>query len=1066
LFKKFERGKIFEQRVEMSTQFGTYTLIKELGHGFGGVVYLAESNQQQVALKQLQINEGCLTPEEVLESFKSEFSVLKELNHPHIVKILDFGFDLPSKKYFFTTEYIEGADVFEATRNLDPEQIESLFVQALRALSYLHRRQVYHHDIKPANLLVETYHDHQVTKLIDFGMTRLRKKGVLAGSPAYLAPEAILGQESLDGRADLYALGVAWYECLTGENPFRRSDLKEMLHLQKVWTPPPITSYSPEIPSYLDPIFDKLLKKNPAERYHHADQVIRDLNLSSRHRYPLETMATALAYLPGEGQLVGRQREWAEVISCFDKVFTLRTDSIGCIAISGDPGTGKSRLLKELKYYAQLHTVSVMEVKEIPFPELTTDCVVILEDATKESIDSLRQWLKQPHRYQLLAAVTSANTRSIASLGNHIHLNPFDLTGVAQYIGSVLGVESSPQFLVDELLSRSQGNPLILTEILHSLISSHQIFDEAGQWSPSFLKEIGINFQKFQVPKTLNEYCKNRYNNLPKDCRKILIAVAIAKAPLERNFLKKNNLGVTLNDCTLLEETGLICSDPITGKIKLNNPSFYDWVPQYVEPAILAEVHQTLGEYFLSEEKKAVAWAHMGRGTGSKEERYRYLNQSGDSLLKKTQWLEAAQIFETASLLAPSQEDCVGANLKRSQALLLAGHHEEAIKVLQETQTLLKHEKENPGQWRWVEQTFAEMCHFYLKASRLDSAREALHISKVLLEEHGGDPIEEMILENYQASLLFREGKLEEAIHLFETTREKWESFPLEIKKRVVNNELGAVYLAKGRSKEAKSFFQADSAFYQASGDLTKRALAIYGWAESCCHLQQFVEAEKIYEFCVDLSRELKNEELLFHAYAGLGNIAYFQERWDLCVDYYERALELAQRQLHSDYHFAMSINLAIAHRHLKDYSSARMYLQYVLDALEPQTSPSLRHLTFLAQTSLELGKVYSESEEWIEARDAYRETLRIARHYEALQYFCFPASIGLLKVVIKLERIKEYQSLLRDLEQMKLSVEERKGVDELKEFVKESDSPKYDIDFLGKEKRWETIVIGFKTTL
>ncbi len=1051
----------------MSVPFGKYQLIKELGRGYGGVVYLAEAGDQQVALKQLQINEGCLTPEEVLESFKSEFTVLKELNHPHIVGIRDFGFEPASRKYFFTSEYIQGGNIFKATRSMDVDQIESLFVQALRALSYLHRRQVYHFDIKPANILVDSNQDGGITKLIDFGLAKLQKKGVLIGSPAYLAPESILGVEKIDGRADLYALGVAWYECLSGENPFGRSDIKEMLQLQKSWSPPPITSCSPKIPFYLDPILKKLLQKNPAERYHHADQVIRDLNLSSGHRYPLETTATALAYLPGEGQLVGRKREWEEAITCFDNVFTSRTDSVCCIAISGDPGTGKTRLIKELKYHAQLRMISVMEPEEVPFPELTTDSLVLLEDATKEQVDYLRQWLKQPHRYQVLVVVTSVDTAAIAALGNHIHLGPFDLSGVAQYTGSVLGVESPPQFLVEELYARSQGNPLILTEILHSLIASQQIFDEAGQWSPSFLKEVGINFKKFKVPKTLDEYCQNRFNSLSRGCQKILIAAAIAKAPLERNFLKKSNFGSTSNDCTLLEESGLIYSDPITGKIKLNNPSFHDWVPQHVEPTTLAEVHQVLGEYFLSVEgKKEIAWEHMGHGTAPKEERNRYLNQSGDSLLKKTRWQDAARIFETASQLALSLADCVEVNLKRSRALFLAGRQEEAIKVLQEIQSMVKGEQENPEHWRWVQQTFAEMCHIYLKASRVDAAREALQVSKVLLDEHGGDFIEEMILENYRGSLLFREGRLEEAIQIFEKTREKWEEFPLEVKKRVVNNELGAVFLAKGQAEEAKSCFQGDAAFYQASGDLTKRALAIYGWAESCCALQQFVEAGKIYEFCVDLSRELKNEELLFHAYSGLGNIAYFQGKWDLCVDYYSRALELAQRQLHTDYNFAMSINLAIAYRHLKDYSSARIYLQYVLNALESQTSPSLRHLGFLAQASLELGKVYAESEEWIEARDAYRETLRIARQYAALQHFQFTASMGLLKAALKLERMKEFHSLLRDLEQMKLSPKERSEVEQLKQLLQTPNQLKQSIELLDKGKSWETIVIGFKASL
>ncbi|MBI2500197.1 MAG: serine/threonine-protein kinase PknK, partial [Deltaproteobacteria bacterium] len=346
--------------------------ITKLGEGLGGVVSLVEAKGQRVALKQLNIDQGKLTPEEVLENFKREFTTLKRLNHPHIVRIIDFGRD-DEGRYFFTSEYIEGKNIFEATREWSPEEVNLLFIQVLRALGYLHRERIYHFDIKPQNILVTvSTSGEKIAKLIDFGLVAFRKEGILAGTPAYMAPENLLGGGS-DGRADLYSLGITWYECLAGQNPFRTANLMETLERQRHWTPLPISQQYSDIPSYLDPIFEKILRKNPSERYHTAHQVIRDLNWLGQKNYPLETEATALAYIPGEGRLIGREIEWKNLLHFYGQIFQSHTIPQGGLFITGEIGTGKSRLLSELKYHAQLQGVQVLPLTEVKREDIRGD---------------------------------------------------------------------------------------------------------------------------------------------------------------------------------------------------------------------------------------------------------------------------------------------------------------------------------------------------------------------------------------------------------------------------------------------------------------------------------------------------------------------------------------------------------------------------------------------------------------------------------------------------------------------------------------------------------------------
>src|SRR5262249_2117305 len=145
---------------------------------------------------------------------------------------------------------------------------------------------------------------------------------------------------------------------------------------------------------------------------------------------------------------------------------------------------------------------------------------------------------------------------------------------VSQYVASVLGVADPPQSLIQELFSRTEGNPLLLTELLHSLIMSHQIFDDQGRWSPAMLKELGVDFGKLEVPKTLEDYCQSKYQRLPVASQQILCAAALAKAPLDRALFVRMGMETQRSDWEILQEEGLVSVDPTSGEVRLINPSF------------------------------------------------------------------------------------------------------------------------------------------------------------------------------------------------------------------------------------------------------------------------------------------------------------------------------------------------------------------------------------------------------------------------------------------------------------------------------------------------------------
>ncbi len=206
-------------------RFGNYTIIREIGHGGMGAVFLAERNDgefdQQVALK---IVRQSIAESHMIERFRSERQILASLNHPNIAKLLDGGVS-DAGEPFLAMEYIEGEPLLEFTENLSVSGRLTCFLQICSAVAYAHRNLIVHRDIKPANILVTKDGE---PKLLDFGLAKILDESLTgdnqtqtafrALTPAYASPEQLRG-EPVTTASDIYSLGVVLYEVLTGSRP-------------------------------------------------------------------------------------------------------------------------------------------------------------------------------------------------------------------------------------------------------------------------------------------------------------------------------------------------------------------------------------------------------------------------------------------------------------------------------------------------------------------------------------------------------------------------------------------------------------------------------------------------------------------------------------------------------------------------------------------------------------------------------------------------------------------------------------------------------------------------------
>jgi serine/threonine-protein kinase len=242
------------------------------------VVYRADRRGEVSALKRPL--PGVLDDPEFVQRFLREADIGRTLHHPNIVRILDRG-EVDTVPYF-TMELIAGQTLMERLRvggALEPREGAVVVAAVGEALDYAHMKGVVHRDLKPSNVMIG---DDGIVKVTDYGIARARRfegltiTGSFLGTPEYVAPETIEGVPA-DGRSDLYSLGVLFYEVLTGRRPFAADTPFAILRRHLTEEPVPPSLVEPRVPKELEAIVLRLLRKDPAERYAGAEELVVDL---------------------------------------------------------------------------------------------------------------------------------------------------------------------------------------------------------------------------------------------------------------------------------------------------------------------------------------------------------------------------------------------------------------------------------------------------------------------------------------------------------------------------------------------------------------------------------------------------------------------------------------------------------------------------------------------------------------------------------------------------------------------------------------------------------------------
>jgi serine/threonine protein kinase len=277
-------------------KLGRYEIVRELGKGAMGIVYLAKDPLigRLVALK--TIRPSAHADDEDTREFQARFvreaQAAGILNHPSIVTVHDIGVDEPTGVSFIAMEYVEGQnlkEVLSAGRPLSFEQAADIIAQVAEGLDFAHAKGIVHRDVKPANIILL---EGNRAKITDFGIAKitsgaanLTTTGQFLGTPNYMAPEQIKGTP-VDGRSDIFSLGICLYECLTHRKPFGGDSLTSISY-KIVHEPfPPLQDANPTIPDGFADVVGLCLAKDPVKRYQRGKDMANALRAVIRGERP------------------------------------------------------------------------------------------------------------------------------------------------------------------------------------------------------------------------------------------------------------------------------------------------------------------------------------------------------------------------------------------------------------------------------------------------------------------------------------------------------------------------------------------------------------------------------------------------------------------------------------------------------------------------------------------------------------------------------------------------------------------------------------------------------------
>jgi len=957
---------------------GRFQLLQKLGSGSSGEVYLARSvsDDRAVAVKLLR-TESALT--EGARIFRQEFALLSRLDHPSIVRIFDYGMTSAGQSYF-VMEYVKGPR-FDAVlmKKRSLTEFYSIMVDICLGLEYLHGYGLIHQDIKPDNILLSTESSLGLqARLSDFGLAAVVGAGDvrhLSGTLEYFSPEAIRGAQ-LDRRADLYSLGVTLYEVLTGRNPFRSQDPRQILKKHLEIRPDSLRAHNQRIPIALETIIFRLLEKDPLDRFPSAASVVSAL--CEKANYTLSERQQQISGILPPSQFVGRTRELGRLTEWYRQAQTGRPV---LVFLEGMNGIGKTRLLKEFSIHCQLEGTAVLgeswlnrfmpirgqkgkgaggrasdyqhwELICRQISQFSCAPVLIVEDLETTDpvfLDFLRYLLKRLARQSLLICCSydaaglsdddSSRLRSLKrgrerGLVHSLTLRPLSKTAVTRILQSRLRLIRDLDQLTDSVYRSSKGNPFHVNAIVSALVDQGILVHRAGRWLLQREKLEAVRFSE-----VLKDVDKPRAGSISRSAREVLKAaalfgesfrpeditpiVSVSRTALFQRLAEALHAGWLLRK----KEAG----EPET-RYAFSRPGLREHLYRATPSPVRRKWHRRLARQLedlpkAKQDHRALA-EHFYQG-------HVWGKAAQHSLLAGREAMELSRPETALGFFAQAQK--AGSKLKRApfladvlesrgDACALTGRHSEALRAYDQALSLLR-----KGTSRRRLEIILKKAVLFRRRSRHDEALDTLN-EGLAMAGSGGFRLQRARLltekgwsQRMKADYRAAEETLNQALNLL-----RWQQDRADTAK--VFNSLGVVTWTMGRYQESQAYYERSLKMYQELGDqeriaalLDNLGLAHLAQGHLTRAVEHFEESLHLRKTTADVFHEAKACHNLAMALAEAG-------QWEEAILYYQQSQVIKERIGDADGLALTLNNMGIIYMHRGLWEEARSCQEKALE--------------------------------------------------------------------------------------------------------------------------------------
>lgn len=1001
-----------------------YEVLKRLGSGGMGEVCKVRDRADDSILA-LKLTRKDL-PEDWVLRFKKEFYTLFSLRHENIVKVYDFA-TLPVQdptwdgRCYFTMEFVPGNPINKAFEGFD-KKLYLLLIQILSALDYIHSKGMIHGDLKPGNILVmggfnkpSAISHKRAVKLLDFGLAEemaLLDPSAITGTLGYIAPELLKGGK-VDHRADLYSLGIIIYETLTKRKAFRGKTVTEVLRATLDKELPPPRQLNPEIPQGLEEVLLRLIQKDPRDRYGSSDEVLDELARLSRLKSPkrVRTRVTRLFYSP----TVGREGE----LSVLDDTLSKAKEGKGqLVLICAEVGIGKSRLLQEFKFRAQLSGCRVTSIRthglfeqlyghfgfSVPrskglepkvqkpraFNHLTDRMLKWVDGSRAPAVlllDDLEcaDWVGQEFVGFLARSLRSHPGIIVATYGedgpskkmlemvkDEAFLTRIELSGLEPketklLVFNLLDTKEEVDTLADLVHTQTNGNPLLIQETLHSMLRAKILRRTEKRWILHREK-----LKRLRLSKTMKALAKTWIKGLNKEEADLLSRASILGDRFPLSLLK----GISgLKDPGLFD---LISSLQRRGLLQQEQGAYYrfshKWMQEHLYEGIDSETKRKLHKEAADiletvppdrRQELLPVIAHHYTGARVRGKAFEFSLKAAEKVERNYTPEAALDHYQRALKLAPRARRFE--LLKKVGDLCEAmGFHREALHNYQSAlrlRTAPTHKAE----------LLLKIAIIYRKKKEFRLALRSLEGGLSALGKKSEPLFADLLAE--RAWIAMEKGHYSKAAKYCAKAEEISKRAEDTVALSNVYNTLGILHWRKGALDKAIRFTRRTLSLRESSKDRLGKArsynnLGVIYWTKG-----DMEEAGRCYENALSEFQKLGDIRSVAQIHVNLGLLAWTQGDWESSIKHCHRSYSLFDRLADRAALASVHNRLGVIDEHRGNWSEALEHYQAHKDFHKEIGDPQGEAIALT-----NLGSLFLKLGEFQKSRESLQEGLRVNR--------------------------------------------------------------------------------------